>query len=91
MKKMLRLAAALMLLASACGNKGAVVAYSANDVQEFHAAVQDGDAVIVERLLRAKPRLANARNAAGDSPLAVANRQAEPDVAAVIKKYGGKD
>ena len=73
-----------------CGKKSAALP-SAHEVQEFHAAVQDGDAAIVDRLLRAKPQMANARNAAGETPLAVAKKQPDSDVADVINKHGGHE
>lgn len=78
------------MLMSGCGKKSATPP-SAHEVQEFHAAVLDGDAAIVDRLLRAKPDMANARNAAGETPLAVAKKQPESDVADVIKKHGGHE
>ena len=78
------------LLPIGCGKKPPAQ-LSANDIQEFHAAVQDGDATIVDRLLRAKPALVNAKNAAGETPLAVAKRQTESDVADTIHKHGGRE
>ena len=90
MRGFLPIIAVLSLLPFGCGKKPPP-ALSQNDVQEFHAAVQDGDAAIVDRLLRAKPALVNAKNAAGETPLAVAKRQTESDVADTIRKHGGRE
>lgn len=80
----------VILILTGCGRK-APEPPSANDVQEFHAAVQDGDATIVDRLLRAKPALANAKNASGETPLTAAKRQTDSEVAEVIRKHGGHE
>lgn len=61
------------------------------EVQEFFAAVQEGDAVIVDRLLKAKPNLANAKNSAGETPLQVARKQNNEELAEVLKKHGAKE
>ena len=90
MRKLWLIILMVPVLASACGRKAAAPP-SANDVQEFHSAVQDGDAAIVDRLLRAKPELVNVRNAAGETPLAAARKQPDSEVAEVIKKHGGHD
>ena len=82
--------ALLILSLAGCGRKASDPP-SANEVQEFHAAVQDGDAIIVDRLLRAKPALANAKNSAGETPLAAAKRQTDSEVAETIRKHGGHE
>jgi ankyrin repeat protein len=74
-----------------CGHKAAPPTPTATEVSEFHAAVQDGDAAIVDRLLRAKPYLVNARNQTGETPLKVANEKGEQEVADVLRKNGGKE
>lgn len=95
---MRRIAAMLSLLVIAavplaCGHKQASESPSPNsrEVTEFHAAVQDGDADIVRRLLQAKPYLANAKNSAGQSPLAAAKAKGNEEVADVIQKAGGHE
>jgi len=90
MRGFLTLLSITSLLLFGCGKK-APPQMSQNDIQEFHAAVQDGDAAIVDRLLSAKPALVNAKNAAGETPLTVAKRQSESDVADTIRKHGGKE
>jgi ankyrin repeat protein len=60
-------------------------------VKEFYAAVQDGDGEIVRRLLQAKPYLANAKNASGQTPLAFAKQKGNEEVADVISKAGGRE
>ncbi len=75
-----------------CGRKAATeTAASANEVSEFHAALQDGDADIVRRLLQAKPYLANVKNQSGQTPLAVAKQKGNDELAGVISKAGGKE
>jgi hypothetical protein len=61
------------------------------EVQEFFAAVQEGDASIVDRLLKAKPNLANAKNSAGETPLQVARKQNNDELEEVLKKHGAKE
>jgi ankyrin repeat protein len=73
-----------------CG-KAKVAAPSANDVTEFHAAVQDGDATIVDRLLKAKPSLVNAPNQNGETPLKVAKQKSNDELVEVIQKHGGHE
>jgi hypothetical protein len=95
---MRRVAALLSLLVIVvvpvgCGHKQASESATpdSREVTEFHAAVQDGDADIVRRLLQAKPYLANAKNAAGQTPLAAAKAKGADDVAEVIQKAGGHE
>jgi hypothetical protein len=64
---------------------------SENDVQEFRSALQDGDAAVVDRLLTAKPALANAPGANGETPLKAAERQNNEELAAVIRRHGGHE
>jgi hypothetical protein len=88
------LALLLVIVAPAgCGRKQAAESPSPNsrEVTEFHAAVQDGDADIVRRLLQAKPYLANAKNATGQTPLAAAKAKGNEEVADVIQKAGGHE
>lgn len=73
-----------------CG-KAKTEAPSANDVTEFHAAVQDGDAAIVDRLLKAKPALVNSPNQNGETPLKVAKQKSNDELAEVIQKHGGHE
>jgi ankyrin repeat protein len=58
---------------------------------EFFSAVQDGDAMIVDRLLSAKPGLASARNAQGETALTIARRAGNDDLVAVIRRHGGTE
>ena len=74
-----------------CGRKAAPPTPTATEVSEFHAAVQDGDAAIVDRLLRAKPYLVNAKNQNGETPLKVANEKGNQDVADLLRKNGGQE
>lgn len=83
---------ALFVETLGCGRKAAgPSAGSANEVSQFYAAVQDGDAEIVRRLLQAKPYLANAKNESGQTPLAVAKQKGSDEVAEVISKAGGHE
>jgi len=82
----------MLVIAFGCGKKPASEpAASSREVSEFSAAVQDGDADIVRRLLQAKPYLANAKNESGQTPLTVAKQKGLDDVADVIQKAGGHD
>jgi len=75
-----------------CGKKAATdTAASANEVSQFHAALQDGDAEIVRRLIQAKPYLVNAKNERGETPLKVAKQKGNDELADVISKAGGKE
>ena len=73
-----------------CG-KAKPVPPSANDVAEFQSAVQDGDAMVVDRLLKAKPALVNVPNQNGETPLKVAKQQNNDELAEVIQKHGGHE
>jgi ankyrin repeat protein len=64
---------------------------SSTEVQEFHAALQDGDAEIIRRLVAAKPYLVNARNKEGVSPLQAAQRQNNEEVADLLRQKGAKE
>ena len=75
---------------SGCG-KAKTVPPSANDVAEFQTAVQDGDAMVVDRLLKAKPALVNVPNQNGETPLKVAKQKNNDELADVIKKHGGHE
>ncbi len=58
---------------------------------EFFAAVQEGDATIVDRLLSAKPNLANVKNDRDETPLKVAEKAANQELADTIRKHGGHE
>lgn len=58
---------------------------------EFFAAVQEGDATIVDRLLSAKPNLANVKNDSGETPLKVAEKADNQELADTIRKHGGHE
>jgi len=73
-----------------CG-KAKTVPPSANDISEFQTAVQDGDAMVVDRLLKAKPALVNVPNQNGETPLKVAKQKNNDELADVIKKHGGHE
>jgi ankyrin repeat protein len=73
-----------------CG-KAKTTPPSANDVAEFQTAVQDGDAMVVDRLLKAKPALVNVPNQNGETPLKIANQKNNDELADVIKKHGGHE
>jgi ankyrin repeat protein len=57
---------------------------------EFFAAVQEGDATIVDRLLSAKPNLANAKNDQGQTALSVAQQAGNDELAETVKRHGGR-
>ena len=86
----LKLLCLTVLFGPGCG-KAKVEAPSSNDVSEFHAAVQDGDAAVVDRLLKAKPALVNAPNQNGETPLKVAKQKNNDELAEVIQKNGGHE
>lgn len=73
-----------------CGQRKAE-APSETEKTEFFSAVQDGDAMIVDRLLSAKPGLANVRNAQGETALTIATRANNEELAAVIRRHGGRE
>lgn len=83
----------ILALAGGCASKDGAggAGPSARDVQEFHAAVADDDAIIVERLLAAKPALANARNEQGQTPLQTANQRGASEAADVLRRHGAKE
>jgi hypothetical protein len=89
----LSLVCLLVAVTMGCGKKTAATdsAASANEVSQFHAAIQDGDAEIVRRLIQAKPYLVNAKNDRGETPLKVAKQKGNEEVADVISKAGGKE
>jgi hypothetical protein len=80
----------LALTVVGCGKKGEPAA-NPTEVREFHAAIQDGDAEIVERLLKAKPYLANAKSESGETPLKIANQRGNEELADVLKRHGAKE
>ena len=82
--------AALPSLA-ACGHKSAAPDPGSREVTEFHAAVLDGDADVLERLIRAKPFLVNAKNANGETPLRVATQKGNQEVADLLRKHGAHE
>jgi ankyrin repeat protein len=73
-----------------CG-KPAPALPTQQETQEFHSALMDGDAAIVDRLLSAKPALANARDQQGKTPLAHARERGDDELAHVIERHGGKE
>ncbi|HSV72179.1 MAG TPA: ankyrin repeat domain-containing protein [Chthonomonadales bacterium] len=89
------LVAALLALALApgCSPRGGegAAAPSVREVQEFHSAVVDDDAIIVERLLTARPALVNARNEQGQTPLQVANQRGAHEAANVLRDHGAEE
>ena len=83
--------AALSLAAiGGCGHKGSAPDPGSREVREFHAAVEDGDADVIERLIRAKPFLVNAKDENGETPLATATRKGNQEVADLLRKNGAK-
>ena len=82
-----------LIVVSGCGGKKAAPESSSNptEVKEFFDAVNDGDASIVSRLLKAKPYLANAKNDQGQTPLAVAKAKGDEELISAIQKAGGKE
>ncbi len=64
---------------------------SSTEVQEFRNALNDGDAVIVDRLLSAKPGLVNIRDEQGRTPLAQARARDDSEMVEVIRRHGGTD
>lgn len=82
--------AALLGALLGCGRKPQADPLTETEITEFFSAVQDGDATIVDRLLSAKPALANARNSQGQTPLAIAQQASNDDLVSVIKRHGGK-
>jgi len=61
------------------------------EIQEFHAAVLDGDEAVVDRLLRAKPQLVNVPDAQGETPLKIAEQRGNDALVDVLKKHGGHE
>jgi ankyrin repeat protein len=53
--------------------------------------VQEGDATIVDRLLSAKPNLANVKNDRDETPLKVAEKADNQELADTIRKHGGHE
>ena len=82
--------AALFVGVVGCGKKAAEPP-SKQEVAEFFSAVQDGDADIVRRLLKAKPGLSNATNESGQTALQVARTKNNDELADVLKQAGSKD
>ena len=82
-----------VLLAAGCGGgkPSAPPDPTSNEVVQFHEALNDGDVDIIRRLIAAKPYLVNARNAQGVSPLQVAQRQGNEEMATLIREKGGKE
>lgn len=89
---LISMAGGLVALAG-CGGKKTAQESSSNptEVKEFFDAVNDGDANIVSRLLKAKPYLANAKNEQGQTPLAVAKTKGDEELISTIQKAGGKE
>ena len=81
---------ALALSLCGCG-KPVAKTVTPHEVSEFHSVVRDGDALIVERHLAAKPGLVNARDENGKSPLAAAREAGHDDVADVLRKHGAAE
>ena len=80
---------ALVLLG--CGKKVEQQEANPNEVKEFFDAVNDGDADVVSRLIKAKPYLANAKNESGQTALAVAKQKGNEELAEAIRKAGGTE
>jgi hypothetical protein len=87
-RRMLLTLGALALMG--CGKKSSQGA-NATEVKEFFDAVNDGDADVVARLLRTRPYLANVKNDAGQTPLAVAKTKGNDELVDAIRKAGGKE
>jgi ankyrin repeat protein len=83
--------AGTVLLAGCSPSKAPAQTLTAQEKSEFQTALLDGDATIVGRLLSAKPGLVNAPNDAGETPLKVANRMGNQELADVIKRHGGRE
>jgi ankyrin repeat protein len=80
------------LLAFGCGKREEPQAQAnPTEVKEFWDAMNDGDATIIDRLLKAKRYLANAKNESGQTPLAFAKSQSNDELARVIQKAGGRE
>ena len=79
------------LIAAGCGTAKTAAAPSETDVQEFFSALQDGDTEIVRRLLQAKPGLANAKNANGQTPLQIAKQKGHEELVDLLKKHGATE
>lgn len=73
-----------------CGKKAPQEA-NPTEVKEFFDAVNDGDADVVARLLKAKPYLANVKNESGQTPLTVAKQKSNEELVDAIKKGGGRE
>jgi ankyrin repeat protein len=78
----------LLLLSAGCGGKKASPP-SENDIKEFFAAVEDGDAEIVRRLLQAKPAMASVKNEAGRTALEAAAARGNDEMVSVLRKAAG--
>ncbi len=81
---------AFSVILAGCGKKKEAT-FSQNDISEFFAAVQDGDAEIIRRLLQAKPGLANAKGANGQTALQIAKQKNNDEMVEVLKKYGARE
>jgi hypothetical protein len=73
-----------------CGKKAAAPQATPTEISEFFSALQDGDAEIVSRLLKAKPYLANTKNESGETPLQVAKKKDNQELVDVLKKNGAE-
>jgi len=88
----MRVAAALWCAVPIAGcGRSAPVRPSQQETQEFQTALTDGDAAIVDRLLSAKPALANVRDQQGKTPLKYARERGDEELAQVIERHGGKE
>ena len=77
------------ILLSGCGKKAPHEA-NPTEVKEFFTAVEDGDAEIISRLLKAKPYLANASNDSGETALSIAKKKNNEEMVDALKKAGAK-
>ena len=82
--------AATVLLTSTTGCGKKHVEANPTEVKEFFAAVDDGDATIVARLIAVKPYLANASNSSGETALSIAKKKGNDEMVEALKKAGAK-
>jgi len=68
----------------------AVTTANPEEVRQFFSALRDEDTAIVDRLLSAKPYLANARDESGQTPLAIAQSLGNEELVQVLRRHGAK-
>ena len=89
--KYVALLGCVVVVGAAGCSKSTVEPPNQTEISEFQTALQDGDADIVDRLIKAKPSLVNTPDPSGKMPLTVANEKGATEVADVLKKHGAHE